>query len=61
MLKELEPSNGDRSGLVFDTTNFRKRWIAACNAVGLGKKIPVQGKPYDPKYVGLTLQISVGR
>jgi integrase len=51
MLVEVEP----KEGRVFDTTNIRKEWMKACAAVGLGRIIPVEGKPYDPKYTGLTL------
>ncbi|MGA7363950.1 MAG: hypothetical protein WBX04_02405, partial [Candidatus Sulfotelmatobacter sp.] len=36
-------------------TNLRKEWMTACAACGLGTKIKVEGKPYDPRYVGLTL------
>jgi integrase len=51
MLERIEP----KVGLVFDTTNIRKEWIKACAAVGLGRIIEVEGKPYDPRYEGLTL------
>jgi integrase len=43
------------SGLVFDSTNIRKEWINACVLAGLGTKIEVDGKPYDPRYEGLTI------
>jgi integrase len=43
------------SGLVFDSTNIRREWIAACTASGLGRTIEVEDKPYDPRYEGLTI------
>ncbi|MGA8669903.1 MAG: hypothetical protein WB679_08505, partial [Terracidiphilus sp.] len=49
MLSEIEPT----SGRVFDGTNLRKEWITACAARGLGNKIEVKDKPYDPRYKGL--------
>jgi integrase len=51
MLRGMEP----KVGRVFDTTNIRKEWTKACAACGLGRIIPVEGKPYDPRYNGLTL------
>jgi integrase len=51
MLKEIEP----KTGLVFQSTNLRKEWQKACAAVGLGRIIAVEGKPYDPRYEGLTI------
>ena len=33
----------------------RKAWMDACSAAGPGRKIEIEGKPYDPKYVGLTI------
>jgi integrase len=51
MLKGVTP----KSGRVFDGTNLRKSWMAACAAAGLGTIIKVEGKPYDPRYEGLTL------
>ena len=51
MLREVKP----QIGRVFDGTNLRKEWIAACAACGLGRKIEVPEKPYDPKYEGLTI------
>ncbi|MGA8500481.1 MAG: site-specific integrase [Candidatus Sulfotelmatobacter sp.] len=51
MLAAIEP----KTGKVFDGTNLRKEWMTACAACGLGTKIEVEGKPYDPRYVGLTL------
>jgi hypothetical protein len=51
MLREIEP----KVGKVFDATNLRKEWITACDACGLGRKIEVEGKPYDPRYEGLTV------
>jgi integrase len=44
-----------QEGRVFDTTNLRKEWMAACVACGLGTIMEVEGKPYDPQYKGLTL------
>jgi hypothetical protein len=38
---------------VFDGANLRKEWVAACAACGLGRKIEVEGKKYDPRYEGL--------
>lgn len=51
MLSAVEP----KTGRVFDGTNLRKEWMTACAACGLGSKIEVEGKPYDPRYEGLTL------
>jgi integrase len=51
MLSEMEP----KTGRVFDATNLRKEWVNACVAAELGHKIDVPGKPYDPRYEGLTL------
>jgi integrase len=51
MLAAIEP----KTGKVFDGTNLRKEWMTACATCGLGTKIEVEGKPYDPRYVGLTL------
>src|SRR5438552_14734928 len=51
MLAAIEP----KTGRVFDVTNIRKEWTKACAQVGLGRIIPVEGKPYDPRYEGLTL------
>jgi integrase len=51
MLAQAEP----KTGRVFDATNLRKEWIKACSACGLGRKIEVPGKKYDPRYEGLTL------
>ena len=50
-LDEIEP----KEGRVFETTNLRKEWVKACAACGLGRIIEVEGKPYDPRYEGLTL------
>src|ERR1017187_6969473 len=51
MLAAIEP----KEGRVFDTTNLRKEWMKACAGCGLGEIIEVEGKPYDPRYKGLTL------
>jgi integrase len=51
MLREMKP----KTGKVFDGTNLRKGWVDACAACGLGRKIEVTGKKYDPHYDGLTL------
>jgi integrase len=51
MLAAMKP----KEGRVFDITNLRKEWMDACAASGLGRKIEVEGKPYDPRYEGLTL------
>jgi integrase len=51
VLKSMTP----KSGRVFDGTNLRKEWMKACAAAGLGTIIEVEGKPYDPRYEGLTL------
>jgi integrase len=51
MLEKVEP----KEGRVFDTTNLRKEWAKACAAAGLGEIIPVEDKPYDPRYKGITL------
>ena len=44
-----------KTGKLFDGTNLRKEWMKACAALGLGRIIEVEGKPYDPRYAGLTL------
>jgi integrase len=51
LLKDVTP----KTGRVFDGTNLRKSWMTACAAAGLGRKIEVEGKPYDPRYEGLTV------
>ena len=51
MLERIEP----KQGRVFDTTNIRREWTKACAALGLGRIIAVEGRPYDPRYEGLTL------
>lgn len=51
MLEEMQL----KSGRVFDGTNLRKEWRRACAAVGLGRMIPIEGKPYDPSYQGLVI------
>jgi integrase len=51
MLTAMKP----KTGLAFDGTNLRKAWVNACAACGLGRKIEVEGKKYDPRYDGLTL------
>lgn len=51
MLQEIEP----KVGRVFNDTNLRKEWHRACAACGLGRIIEVEGKPYDPRYEGLTI------
>jgi len=51
MLERIEP----KQGRVFDTTNIRKEWTKACAALGLGRIIAVEGRPYDPRYEGLNL------
>jgi len=51
MLKSMTP----KTGRVFDGTNLRKEWMKTCAAAGLGTIIEVKGKPYDPRYEGLTL------
>ena len=51
LLAQIEP----KVGTVFDATNLRKEWMTACAACGLGRKIDVEGKKYDPRYEGLTI------
>jgi len=51
MLSKVAP----KRGRVFDGTNLRKEWVTACAACGLGSKIEVEGRKYDPRYEGLTL------
>jgi integrase len=51
MLRAIEP----KTGTVFVGTNLRKEWTKACAGCGLGRIIPVEGKPYDPQYEGLTI------
>jgi integrase len=48
MLELQEP----KEGLVFDSTNLRKAWRVACDAVGLGKLEKIEGKR-DKRYTGL--------
>jgi len=36
-------------------SNIRKEWTKSCAALGLGRIIAVEGRPYDPRYEGLTL------
>jgi integrase len=48
MLALQEP----KEGLVFDSTNLRKAWRTACDAVGLGKLEKIEGKK-DKRYTGL--------
>jgi integrase len=55
MLCEMKPEKSASTGKVFDGTNLRKEWMDACAACGLGRKIEVPGKKYDPRYEGLTL------
>jgi integrase len=43
------------TGLVFNVTNIRKEWNKACAHCKLGVFTEVEGKPYDPRYQGLTL------
>ena len=51
MLQNIEPKHGH----LFTATNLRKEWMNACSAAGLGTKIEVAGKKFDPRYTGLTL------
>lgn len=51
LLRELQKADG----LVFSGLNLRREWIEACALAGLGTKIEVPGKKYDPRYEGLTL------
>lgn len=51
MLDKIKPKNGK----VFSDTNLSKEWHKACAACGLGHIIEVEGKPYDPRYTGLTI------
>ena len=48
MLCEMKPEKSASTGKVFDGTNLRKEWMDACAACGLGRKIEVPGKKYDP-------------
>jgi len=49
-LAEIDP----KRGRVFGGTNLRKEWMEACSCAGLGTKIEIAEKPYDPRYEGLT-------
>jgi hypothetical protein len=40
---------------VFDGLNLGEEWITACAACGLGRRITVEGKNWDPYYDGPTL------
>ena len=51
MLDKIKP----KEGKVFDATNLSKEWHQACAACRLGSIIEVEGKPYDPRYEGLTI------
>jgi integrase len=51
----LGTESNRKQGRVFDTTNIRKEWTKACAALGLGRIIAVEGRPYDPRYEALTL------
>jgi len=51
MLDKIKP----KEGKVFVDTNLSKEWHRACAACGLGSIIEVAGKPYDPRYEGLTI------
>jgi integrase len=48
MLKQVDP----KTGPVFDSTNLRKAWCKACDAVGLGKLEPID-KQNNRRYTGL--------
>jgi integrase len=48
-------STKHEEGKVFADTNLSKEWHRACAACGLGHIIEVEGKPYDPRYTGLTI------
>jgi hypothetical protein len=45
----------DVSNAMQQWEDIRKEWRKACAAVGLGPIIAVEGRPYDPRYEGLTL------
>jgi len=52
LIQDREPKHGP----VFDATNLRTEWEKACAAVGLGKRVKVEGPAYDwHKYTGLRL------
>ncbi|MGA9389541.1 MAG: hypothetical protein WBV69_03765 [Candidatus Sulfotelmatobacter sp.] len=51
LLARVEP----KVGRVFDATNLRKEWMTACATCGLGRKIDIEDKLYDPRYEGLTI------
>lgn len=52
LLEDKEPKRGP----VFDAINLRTEWEKACAAVGLGKRVKVEGPAYDwHQYTGLRL------
>jgi len=52
LLQDREPKHGP----VFDAANLRTEWEKACAAVGLGKRVKVEGPAYDwHQYTGLRL------
>lgn len=55
MLKRLKPKQGGGELTIFETTNLRKEWAAACVKAELGKYLPVKDKTYSQKYKGLTI------
>jgi len=44
----------EKEGLVFDSSNLRKSWVKACDTVGIGKIVPLEGKKYY-LYSGLSI------
>lgn len=54
ILKRVKPKRGADEQTVFDDTNLRKEWAAACVKAGLGKYLPAKDKTYAQKYRGLT-------
>jgi integrase len=46
VLVEMLRKQRKKDGLVFDSSNLRKSWEKACDAVGQGKITPLKGKKY---------------
>lgn len=54
-LRRIKPKRDADEQTVFDDTNLRKEWAAACVKAKLGKYLPVEDKTYAQKYRGLTI------
>jgi integrase len=54
VLVEMLRRQTKKEGLVFDSSNLRKSWEKACDIVGMGKIVPLEGKKYY-LYSGLSI------